>query len=163
MIGFSGVLLVVQPDANGIHAGYGFALLTVVVMVARDLITRKLPSDTPSLLVAFGSATSITVVALIVAGPTLLTPFTITEGLSLAAAAFFIFLGYTFVILGVRSGEFGAVAPFRYTGIVFALLLGWLVFGEFPAPLVLLGSAIIVTSGLYSLFRENKLAKADNR
>ena len=159
LIGFGGVLLVLQPKGGEWNAGYIYALMTLAFMVARDLLTRRLPSDMPSLLVAFGSATSITLVALILSGPLLITPVTGVQLIWLSSAGVFIFAGYIFVILAVRGGGFGAVAPFRYTGLVFAIALGWAMFNEFPSPLVLTGSGIIVASGLYSLWRERQLAK----
>ena len=162
IFGFGGVLLIVQPGDGDFHSGYSFALLTVCFMVSRDLITRRLPSDMPSLFVAFGSATSITLVAVAISATStkLFDPVSASDMGWLAGAAFFIFLGYVFVIRATRVGEFGAVAPFRYTGLVFAIALGWIMFGDFPSDLVILGSGIVVVSGLYSLNREKKRVEA---
>ena len=54
----------------------------------------------------------------------------------------------------MRVGEISFIAPFRYTGLVWALVLGWLVFGDWPASLTLLGAAIVVATGLFTLYRE---------
>ena len=48
---------------------------------------------------------------------------------------------------------------FRYTGLIWALVMGWLVFGDWPAPLTLLGAAIVVGMGLFTLYRERQLLK----
>ena len=57
----------------------------------------------------------------------------------------------------MRSGEIGFVAPFRYTSLLVALILGYFVFGDFPKPLTLLGAAIVVAMGLFTLYRERQL------
>ena len=61
--------------------------------------------------------------------------------------------------LVVRQGDIGMIAPLRYTGLLWALLLGWLVFDEWPDVLTLLGSAIVVATGLFTLLRENSLGR----
>jgi S-adenosylmethionine uptake transporter len=60
----------------------------------------------------------------------------------------------------MRVGEIGFVAPFRYTALVWALLLGWFVFGDWPRPLTLLGAAIVVATGIFTLYRERRLREA---
>ena len=54
----------------------------------------------------------------------------------------------------MRVGDVGFVAPFRYTGLVWALVLGWFVFGDWPSNLTLLGGAIVVASGMFMFHRE---------
>jgi len=58
----------------------------------------------------------------------------------------------------MRVGEVSFTAPFRYTGLVWALVIGWFVFGDWPEGLTLLGAAIVVATGLFTLYRERKLA-----
>jgi drug/metabolite transporter (DMT)-like permease len=58
------------------------------------------------------------------------------------------------LIVAMRAGDVSIVAPFRYAVIPFALLLGWLVFGEKPDASAMIGIALIVGSGLYTLHRE---------
>ncbi|MBZ0124671.1 MAG: EamA/RhaT family transporter, partial [Roseovarius sp.] len=77
-----------------------------------------------------------------------------------AGAGLMIIGGYLFAIMVMRVGEISAVAPFRYTGLVWALVLGWAVFGDWPEELTLLGAAIVVGSGLFTLWRESRLARA---
>ena len=59
----------------------------------------------------------------------------------------------------MRVGDLGAVTPFRYTSLLWALLLGWLMFGEWPTPLTFLGVVIIATTGCYILYREAKMSR----
>jgi len=74
----------------------------------------------------------------------------------LAAAACCLIVGYLFGIMTMRVGEIGFVSPFRYTVLIWALLLGAVVFGEIPDALTLLGSALVVATGLYTFQRERR-------
>jgi len=63
------------------------------------------------------------------------------------------------VICSLRSGEMAAVAPFRYAGIVWAILLGFLIWKELPDTLSLGGISILVSAGLYTFYREQQLRR----
>ena len=75
----------------------------------------------------------------------------------LLGAITFIILGYILVILAMRTGELTFAAPFRYAALLFALVAGWLVFDEWPDTLTFIGSAIVVATGVYTLYRERQL------
>jgi S-adenosylmethionine uptake transporter len=64
-----------------------------------------------------------------------------------------------FIVMAMRVGDVGVVAPFRYSALIWAILLGWLVFDDFPRGLTLLGAAIIVATGLYTYLREHQLQR----
>ena len=59
----------------------------------------------------------------------------------------------------MRVGDIAVVSPFRYTGLLWALVLGWAVFGDWPDALTLIGGALVVAAGLFTLFRERRLAR----
>ena len=65
-------------------------------------------------------------------------------------------IGYQCVIMALRTGDISAVAPFRYSALLWAMLLGYLVFGDVPDAMMVMGSSIIVLSGLYTFYRERK-------
>jgi S-adenosylmethionine uptake transporter len=67
--------------------------------------------------------------------------------------------GYMFVVLAMRTGDVAVVAPFRYSSLVWALIVGYVVFGDFPRPLTLVGAAIVVGTGLFTFYRERRLAQ----
>jgi len=77
----------------------------------------------------------------------------------LGGTVVFTVLGYYLVILAMRTGELTFVAPFRYASLLAALVLGWFVLAEWPAPLTFLGSAIVVATGVYTLYREGRLRR----
>jgi drug/metabolite transporter (DMT)-like permease len=151
MIGFLGVLLVVQPDSSGFNRWALLCLLGTLFHTARDVLTRGIPQHVPSLLIAV--VTSVTVS--LMAGAACLAqgwqPVNPTQWGQLAAASAFLSGGYYFIIKSMRTGQMSVVAPFRYTGLLFALVLGWLVWGDIPNLLAWLGIAMLVGSGLYVL------------
>lgn len=159
LVGFVGVLLIVRPGTEGFDIWSVLGLASVGFVVLRDLATRALSPEVPSVAVAFLAALAVTTMGLIVMpfdGWTLPPPATFALT---ALAAVFLVMGYLFVVMATRVGDVGLVAPFRYTALVFALLLGWLVFDQFPDAMTLVGSAIVVATGIYAFQRERRLAR----
>ena len=79
-----------------------------------------------------------------------------TATVQLAAMTGFGIFAYNALTIAMRTGEVSVVTPFRYTRLVFAMILGILVFHERPDALTLAGSALIVASGLYTLTRSRR-------
>lgn len=159
-VGFVGVMLIIRPGTADftIYALYGVA--TVICATFRDLVTKRLSPQVPSISVAF--ITALVVAAL--GGVLTLAddPWAGVSGTSwliLGAATFMICMAYIAIVAAMRVGDVGFVAPFRYTSLVVAVLAGVLVFGERPDALTILGSLIVVGSGLYTLWRERRLMR----
>jgi drug/metabolite transporter (DMT)-like permease len=72
----------------------------------------------------------------------------------LAFAAALLLVGYQFIIKAMRVGDISFVAPFRYTALLWSIFLGFIVFGDVPDLPMIVGAAIIILSGLYTLYRE---------
>lgn len=155
-VGFCGVMLIVRPGTDGFTAASVYALLTVVMVTLRDLTTRVMAKAVPSSLVALTTAVGVTIMG--ASGS--VTESWVAPGPSawafLAGTVLFTVLGYYLVILAMRTGELTFVAPFRYAALLSALVLGWFVLGEWPTPLTLLGSAVVVLTGVYTLYREGR-------
>jgi len=157
LVGFSGVLLIVQPGGSTFSPYAIWALVSVCFITLRDLSTRRIAGRVPSALVAH-----ITAVAVMMLGLVLL-PFQSWEPVAwqhiaaLLGAAVFLSIGYLTVVAATRTGDIGFVAPYRYTGLVWAILLGVVFFAEMPSVFMLAGSAIIVGAGLYAFWRERRL------
>jgi drug/metabolite transporter (DMT)-like permease len=158
LVGFCGVLLIIRPGMEGFTWDSLFALQGVIGLGIRDLATRRVPKTTSSLHLSFWAfLVLIPTSALMIwaNGETMTAPDAITT------MYFFIALligigAYYCIVLAMRSGEISFVAPFRYSRILFALVIGMSVFGERPDRLTLTGAAIVVGSGLYTLWRERK-------
>ncbi len=149
--GFAGVLLIVQPAASGFNAWSLLCLFATLLHTARDLVTRRIALDVPSILVTL--STSIAV--LLLAGLWSLwqgwAPVGAAELVLLGCASAFLSVGYYAVIVGMRSGQLSAVAPFRYTSLIHALALGWLVWGDVPDALAWTGIVLMVVAGIAML------------
>jgi len=155
-IGFLGVMLIVQPGTDGFNVYSLWALLAVVMITGRDLCTRALSADVPSMGVAVITAAAI---ALFGGALSLSEPWVaidLREAALILAAAVFIIGGYVFSVLVMRVGEISFTAPFRYTSLVAALIFGVVVFGEFPNALALFGASVVVGTGLFTFWREQR-------
>ncbi|WP_420004058.1 DMT family transporter [Arenibacterium sp. LLYu02] len=157
--GFVGMLLIVRPGGADFGPATIYALLSVAVLTLRDLFTRQMSKAVPSLTVTFLAAFSVMLFGLSLGIGKSWQPIGTTEWLLLGATGAVILLAYLCSVMTVRVGEVSAVAPLRYTGLIWALILGWLVFGDFPSGLTLLGAAIVVAAGLFTLFRERQVAE----
>ena len=158
--GFAGVTIIVRPGFEGFSAYSLLALLCVVFCAIRDLATRKIPTDIPTLLVSTMTASAVAASgALLIVPLGGWTPMTGGEVGALACAAMLLLVGYQFIILAMRSGDISFIAPFRYTALLWAILLGYLVFGDVPDKAMIAGAAIVVGSGLYALYRERVVGR----
>lgn len=154
-IGFVGVLVVVRPGFEGFSVYALSALACVVFCAVRDLATKRLPDHIPSLFVSTTTAIIVTVCGLVLVGPMGgWTPMEAASVLRLAGASVLLLFGYNFIIMAMRTGEISFIAPFRYTALLWAIALGYLVFADVPDLPMIIGSGLIVGSGLYALYRE---------
>jgi drug/metabolite transporter (DMT)-like permease len=85
--------------------------------------------------------------------------FGIFEAALLAGAALFLAGGYYFIVAGMRRGELSVIGPFRYSGLLWAVIIGFLVWGDVPNPLGWLGIALVTGSGLYVVYGERRRAR----
>lgn len=156
-IGFLGVLVIIKPGPEGFTVASLYVVVSVITAAGRDLVTRKIDAKVSSLTVTLFTAASISLAGL------LLTPvyggWQPVSGKALATlalASVFLFAGYQAVIMAMRTGEISFIAPFRYTSLLWAVLLGFLVFGEIPDRFMIIGAVIVIGSGLYTFSREQK-------
>jgi drug/metabolite transporter (DMT)-like permease len=154
--GFAGVLLVIQPRAEGFNAYAWLCLLATFLHALRDLVTPRIPRDMPSIGITLATAVAVTAVAGALALLQGFGPMTGEQGLLLAAAGAFLASGYHLVIRATRSGDLSVVAPFRYSGLLMAVVLGRAVWGDAPNALSWAGIALVIGAGLYLLQRERR-------
>ena len=163
-IGFCGVVLVIQPWGESLDYAVLWAVVALVGFSVRDLVTRLTPPD-----IASASLATFTMVAAL--------PFTATWVLFTGEKFFpaeinwiivgcMVILGsvgYLLLITSLRLGELSAIMPFRYSRIVFLLIFGVLFFGESPSLSMLLGSALVIVSGIYLMWREHVVKQRLNQ
>jgi drug/metabolite transporter (DMT)-like permease len=157
--GCLGMLLVVKPTGEGFGTASIIAIASTIGVAARDLMTRKIPTDVPSSIIAFGT----TLAAFLLGAALSLTvpwqplataPVTLTF-----AAAILVGIGNLLIVMAFRNVDVSIVSPFRYTIIVWAILIGVFLFGERPDTWGWIGIALIVGAGLYTLHRETVVRK----
>jgi drug/metabolite transporter (DMT)-like permease len=158
--GFAGVMVILRPGLEGFSALSLLAVLGMLGFAGRDLATRAAPPALTNFqLGVYGFA------MMIPAGAALLAlgfgRAVVPSGSALALVGAATAVGvaaYWALTVSVRTGDVSAVAPFRYTRLVFAMVLGIAVFGERPDGATLIGSAIVVAAGVYALIRSARRA-----
>ncbi|RMH42550.1 MAG: DMT family transporter [Alphaproteobacteria bacterium] len=160
-VGFLGALLIVRPGAEGFNAWSLAALAAVLFVTLRDLSTRRFSDGLSSLGAATLTAGIVTLAAAVahLAFETWTPPPT-EASLSIARATLFIVAGYVLAVMVMRVGDIDYVAVFRYSALLWAILLGWLLFDELPSPVEFAGATLIAGSGAYVLLRERKLRRS---
>lgn len=159
LVGLVGVILIVRPGPGGFDQHALYALVAVVCVTLRDIATRRLSSSVPSLSVAWAGALGVTLFGGLGAATIDWAPMGSREWSLLSGSALFILVAYLLSVMVMRRGEISFITPFRYTGLLWALLLGLVVFDEWPDALTLLGAAIVVATGIFTLWREARLSR----
>ncbi len=160
LVGFVGVLLVARPSGGGAWTFSLLALASAVFVAIRDLLTRRLPANVPSMIVTQGTTISV------IFGGLILAPFEqwIMPSLSMIGqlfiAALFVTAGNVYVIKAYRTANIAILSPFRYSIIFFAVVLGFIVFREVPDLFTISGSALIIAAGLYTIVHERRRIRA---
>lgn len=157
LVGFGGVLLVIRPGLEGFEPEVLWAVAGVAGLAIRDLASRKVPKSITSLqLSAWGFfAVGISGAALMAITGVAVVPSAQETGY-LTGALLFGVGAYWALTEATRIGEISVVTPFRYSRLVFSMIVGILVFSEFPDGYTLAGACIIIATGLYTIMRERK-------
>ena len=164
-IGFLGVLMIVRPGLAGFQPAALLAVLAVLTLGARDVATRRIPGHVQSLQLAASAFLAVFVAGLVMAlvlGQGFVLP-DLRQWLLIFGCVGVGASGYALLIIATRVAEASALAPYRYSRLVFSLILAWFVLGERPDLLTLLGAAVIVASGCYTMWREAVLRRRQLR
>ena len=156
-VGFAGVLLIVRPWGEAFDPALFLPVAATAALATRDLVTRRVPPHVGTLALAVWAYAGVLLSAAIAMAiePRLTVP-SVSDIPAILALLVFSTVGYYAVTAAIRVGEVGAVAPFRYTRLVFAAVLGFVFFGEVPDRLSLWGAALIIGSGIYAMLRETR-------
>ncbi|MDF3413908.1 DMT family transporter [Sulfitobacter sp. M57] len=159
-VGLFGVLLIIRPGMDSFQVLSLLAVVAVFMLALRDLATRRTPATISTMQLSF-----LGFIVLIPAGALLMLAsgnavviFDAQGWIYFCAALTIGVFAYYAIVAAMRVGEVSFVTPFRYARLVFALIIGVIVFAESPDMLTLIGAAIIVLSGIYSVWRERRVA-----
>lgn len=166
VVGFIGVLVIIRPGGDGAADLTALAmLLTSVIFAAlRDIATRRVPAHVPTLYLS-----TLTAMAIAVTGGVLMTPMGGWQPmhqfplLMVFISAMLLLVGYHFIILAMREGEISFVSPFRYSSLLWAILLSTLIFHQAPDFYTIAGSVLVVASGLYIVYRESMMQRRERK
>jgi drug/metabolite transporter (DMT)-like permease len=158
-VGFTGVVIMVRPTPDLIRLVAIVPLLAALVGAFRDIVTRKMGTGGESTLAIMLISTSVVTVAGLATIPLGWSPLRVADLGLFVASALLVASAQTLMIESFRLGAVGLVGPFKYTSLVWAVLLGLLVWGDLPDPWTWVGSILVVGSGLYIWRRELVLAK----
>ena len=153
-VGFVGVMVIIRPGAADFDRWSVLGLGSVAFVVLRDLTTRQFSASLPSTTGAIWASASVLLMGLCGVAFQGWQPVTLTGIAEILGSAGFLIIGYLCAIKVMRVGDLSVVAPFRYTSLLFAIVLGWLLFDTLPDRWTILGSAVVVASGIYMLWRE---------
>ena len=161
LIGFVGMLLIVKPGSDGFNIYSLFCLAAVICVTIRDLTARSLGAKLSSQEMSLFAAVGVFCAAAVAAMFEPWVAISLTSWAALCGSSFAILLGYLVSVYAIRTGDVSFTAQFRYIGLIAALILGYVLFGEWPDRLALLGAAIIVGTGAFTLYRQRIGRKAE--
>jgi drug/metabolite transporter (DMT)-like permease len=162
IVGFAGVLVMVQPGQGSLQLGALVALANAATVALSILLVKRLSdSETPLMILTQFALFSTLLLAL----PAIwvwrwpdLWGWVLAVGIALSAT-----IGQYFWVQAFKSGEMSAVAPFEYLRLPFAVFVGWLIWSETPVIWTYVGAAIVIASALYIAHREAQLARERKR
>lgn len=158
--GFLGVLLIVRPSPEGLNWWALLAFGATGVHAFRDIYTRRVPAAMPSIVITFANALSVGLFGCAMAAIDDWRPMGWREWALLGSASLFLAIGYHWVVLAMRAGEASVIGAFRYSGLIWAVIIGWAVWGHIPDALTWTGTVLLVGAGLYIVHREHVRARA---
>ena len=159
-IGFLGVIIILQPGYGSFQLASLLGLAAVLCLALRDVVTRDMATEIPTLTVTFYACLAMGSAGFIAYpffGPPIMP--TTYEAIILICAAIIGLTGYFLLVLATRKGDVSVIAPFRYSRLLFSLGLASLILGEKLTLPILLGGLLVVSSGIYTFGRESRLVK----
>ncbi|MET1414268.1 DMT family transporter [Roseibium sp. HPY-6] len=157
-VGLIGVLIVLRPTGDSFSLLSLLAVIGMLGFSGRDLASRAAPATLSTNVLGFYGFITIIIAGVLFSfweQPVVIVP-TPSHLQALAAAVVLGVVAYTSLMKAMRTGEVAAVTPFRYSRLLFGILLGVVWFGETVDIQMLIGCGVIVASGLFILWRSNR-------
>ncbi|MDA9058216.1 DMT family transporter [Candidatus Thioglobus sp.] len=159
LVGFVGVLIVVRPGLEGFNIYSLSVFMAIIFLTVREISTRKLTSEVPTITVVLSTAVGSSLFAGIMMIGSEWDTISAVSWLLILGAAVAILIATLLSVMAMRIGDIGFVSPFRYTSMLGAIGLGILMFGDWPDQPTLVGTVIIVSTGIYTFHREQKVSR----
>ncbi len=174
IVGFVGVVLVAQPDVAGVDPAMILALISAFTYSLQSLLARKLGPTESALGMTFYSMMTFVVLSGLMglafgngwldhyehpSAQYLLRAWTMPTAVQVSliiTVGLVAAIGFLCISQAYRLGQASVIAPFEYSSLPFAVFWGWLFWSEVPGLMTILGSALIIGSGLYVIRRESR-------
>ena len=154
--GFVGILILVRPGSAVFHPATALLVLAAMANALYQLLTRRLPGDTPYTTLFYTGFVGTIVLTLALPFTELPTAVTLQDGFFLALLGVLAGFGHWLLIGAFLRAPASLLAPFTYLHMVWATVYGYLVFGQLPDGLSGLGMAVIVGSGCALILHERR-------
>ena len=147
-----GMILIIRPGTDSFTPASIFAVLSVVMLALREIATRVMSVSVPSLAVSSWAFAACAVIGVITVPffPQPVWPSS-SEFILMLASSVVSCIAYYALVRATTEGEVSVIAPFRYTRLLFALILSFWILGEQPDSIMYIGASLVVCSGLYNL------------
>lgn len=160
LVGFIGVLIVINPAKLEFGFAFIFPLLAAVFIAYRDTYTRQFQFEFDSIQIAFVTSLVVTILF----GFYMLfhfVPVTLKELIFIIFSSILLSFGYIFAVATIKIATISTTSTFRYTVIVWGIMYGYVFFNEVPSLNMIIGSSIVVASGLFIIHRQKKIGIID--
>jgi len=157
--GVAGMLLIVQPGSDVFHGAALFGLGAAIFYACYQIMTRMLAGEDPRVLLFYPALMGTLIMSALAPGFDWPQSMPWTHVLLIVCGGLLGTLGHFLFILAFRLAPASALTPFTYTQLVWAMLLGWLLYGDFPNGYRVVGMAVIAGSGLLMTLRERRRAR----
>lgn len=148
VLGFAGMLLVTQPFGSQFSMAMTLPLVAALFVAARDIVTRRIDPGLHSFYVTFATLALVTICGDVLSMFTW-QPVQVETLSILALSACLLTGGFFTQVTAIRMGELSFISPFAFSGIVAAIILGYLFWNDVPTPLMFTGIALIISSCWY--------------
>ena len=160
-VGFIGVVMVIQPEPGDVNIWTWLVVFSSFAGALRDVISRWVPGQVPTLVVSMSSAVTLAVIGCVWALLDGWQPMSWRGIAYVAGSSLLLAAGYQLLMIALRSNaEFSVIGSFRYASVLWALALGYVLWGDVPNVLAVAGIAVIVAAGLYVLHRDRMMRRA---
>ncbi len=154
-IGFIGAVLMIQPGTKAFNSWVFFPLIAAMCSAYRDIITRKMGTQDSATTVMFYTS-----VVVLVGGAASL-PFgirwpSLEHWLLFAVGGTFNSLAHLLIVVSLQLAAGAIVSPLKYLSLVWAAIIGYVIWGDIPGMLKVIGAVFVIAGGLIILYRETK-------
>lgn len=163
LIGFCGVMLIAKPGPDGFSDGTLWALLGVASVTVRDLAVRAMSPAVSTTTTTLSATASVTIVMGLLSLGVTWDPVSAIDWFWIVANSIAITIAFSLAVMVMKVGDIAFVASFRYSALIWTILLGLFVFGEVPDGWTFVGAGIIAATGIYTLLREGRVRRLNAR